>query len=138
MSQDALRVEFRVDVGKRAAAPKPDPGAMAERQRLDRAARRARNLALAYWIDGLVRSGHVADLAAVARMCRVSRARVSSLLSSTVLPPAAQNHILASGMPPASIGSWMLTSPSENRPSDADRDLSLLCAGRGHIVVLRS
>jgi hypothetical protein len=39
-----------------------------KRQRVDRAARRARNLALAYWIDGLIRSGEVAGLVAVARM----------------------------------------------------------------------
>lgn len=51
------------------------------RQSQDRAARRARNLALAYWIDGLVRSGEVADLAAVARMCGVSRARVSAIVA---------------------------------------------------------
>lgn len=80
MSQESLRVEFRVELGSRRAVPNPEPGARAERQRVDRAARRARNLALAYWIDGLIRSGEVADLAAVARMCRVSRARVSSIV----------------------------------------------------------
>jgi hypothetical protein len=32
--------------------------------RQGRTARKARNLALAYWIDGLVRSGEVADLSA--------------------------------------------------------------------------
>ncbi len=86
MSQEPLRVEFRVELGNRRPGPKPAAGAKAERQRLDRAARRARNLALAYWIDHLVRSGEVADLAAVARMCGVSRARVSVLVS--LLEPA--------------------------------------------------
>ncbi len=75
---DELRVEFKVPTGRR-RAPRPEPGAKAENQRLDRAARRARNLALAYWIDGLVRSGQVESLAAVARMCGVSRPRVSQV-----------------------------------------------------------
>lgn len=81
MSQEPLRVEFRVELGNRRPEPKLAPEAKAERQRMDRAARRARNLALAYWIDGLIRSGEVADMAAVARMCGVSRARVSNVVS---------------------------------------------------------
>lgn len=51
----------------------------AERLRQDRASRGAGNLALAYWIDGLIRSGAVPDLETVARMCGVSRARVSKV-----------------------------------------------------------
>lgn len=81
MSQEPLRVEFRVDLGKRPPAPKPEPVVKAEWQRVDRAARRARNLALAYWIDHLIRTGQLADLAAVARMCSLSRAGVSNLMS---------------------------------------------------------
>lgn len=79
MNQEPLRVEFRVELGNRRVEPNPEPGAKAERQRQDRAARRARNLALAYHIDHLIRSGQVADLAGVARMCGVSRARVSKI-----------------------------------------------------------
>ena len=80
MGDDALRVEFKVQLAGRRPEPKPTPGAKAERQRVDRAARKARNLALAYWIDGLIRSGEVADLAAVARMCGVSRAMVTKVV----------------------------------------------------------
>jgi len=94
VSQEPLRVEFRVDLGKRPPAPKPAPGAKAERQRRDRAARRARNLALAYWIDHLVRTGQVADLAAVARMCGVSRARVTKVLEQGLLQLEAQDAVL--------------------------------------------
>lgn len=83
MKKKALTVEFRLSPTK-TPAPKPLPGEKAERLRQERAARRARNLALAYWIDGLVRGGQIADLAAVARACGVSRARVSSLVN--VLP----------------------------------------------------
>lgn len=80
MGDEALRVEFSVKLAGRRPEPKAAPGAKRERQRQDRAARRARNLALAHWIDGLVRSGEVADLAAVALMCGVSRARVSAVV----------------------------------------------------------
>ncbi len=79
MGDEALRVEFKVQMAGRRPEPKAAPGAKRERQRLDRTARRARNLALAYWIDHLVRSGEVADLAAVARMCGVTRARLSNI-----------------------------------------------------------
>lgn len=92
MNQEPLRVEFRVGLGNRRVEPKPEPGAQAERQRVDRAARRARNLALAYWIDGLIRSGQVADLAAVARMCRVSRARVTRI--TEILGSGRDDHVL--------------------------------------------
>ena len=94
MISEPLRVEFKVDLGGRRPAPKPAPGAKAERQRQDRAARKARNLALAYYIDSLVRSGQVADLAAVARMCGVSRARVSKVVGMRGMAEAEQEHLL--------------------------------------------
>lgn len=99
MSQEPLRVEFRVELGNRRPGPKPEAGAKADRQRLDRAARRARNLALAYWIDGLIRSGEATDLAAVARMCGVSRARVTKLVGLLVTAPKAQEHVFESNAP---------------------------------------
>jgi len=89
---DILRVEFKVAVRKPRAKPKPPD--RAERQRQDRAARKARNLALAYWIDGLVRSGEVDDLASVARMCGVSRARVSVVVGMLGMKVAEQNRVL--------------------------------------------
>ncbi|MBK8285773.1 MAG: hypothetical protein IPK97_13400 [Ahniella sp.] len=95
MSQDPLRIEFRVELANRRVAPKPVPGAKADRQRLDRAARRARNLALAYWIDHLIRTGQVADLATVARMCGVSRARVTRVRDLVQRDCAAHESILA-------------------------------------------
>jgi hypothetical protein len=94
VNDDALRVEFKVKLDGRRPAPKPEPGAKAERQRQDRAARRARNLALAYWIDGLVRSGEVPYLATVARMCGVSRARVSAVAGLLSVKGAAQELLL--------------------------------------------
>jgi bacterioferritin-associated ferredoxin len=80
---EELRVEFKLAIARRPEPkPKPELGVKAERLRVDRAARRARNLALAHYIDHLIRSGEVADLAGVARMCGVSRARVSQVVAA--------------------------------------------------------
>jgi hypothetical protein len=92
---EELRVEFRMAIARRPEPKrKPEPGVKAERVRVDRAARRARNLALAYWIDGLVRSGEVEDLAGVARMCGVSRARVSAVVGLLGMPCADKERLL--------------------------------------------
>lgn len=72
----------------------PTPGTRARRQRVVRAARRSRNLALAYWTDGLVRSGEVADLAAVARMCGVSRAGALRIVALLGIPTADQMYLI--------------------------------------------
>lgn len=95
MSQE-LRVEFKMSVAGRRPAPKPkvDPATRTELRRVDRAARKARNLALAFYIDELVRSGEVADLAAVARMCGVSRARVSKVACLLALPAVEQERLV--------------------------------------------
>jgi len=87
-----LRVEFKMAASNRRSVPKPEanPATRTERRRVDRAARKARNLALAHYIDALVRSGEVADLAAVARMCGVSRARVSKVVGLLGMAGAAQ------------------------------------------------
>lgn len=94
MKEKALTVEFRFT--RKKTIPKPPPGAKAERLRLERAARKARNLALAYWIDGLVRRGEVRDLAAVARMCGVSRARISRVVSLLGMAAMEQECLIGS------------------------------------------
>ena len=99
MGDEALRVEFKVQLAGRRPEPKAAPGAKRERQRQDRAARQARNLALAYWIDGLIRSGEVADLAAVARLCKVSRARVTAVAALLALAGAEQGRIVENASP---------------------------------------
>ena len=93
MKEKALTVECRLPPTGTGPTPKPPAGFKAERQRQERAARKARNLALAYWIDGLVRSGEVADLAAVARMCGVSRASVTTLVTMLSLSKMEQEHL---------------------------------------------
>jgi len=93
---DELRVEFKVAfTGRRPTRkPKSEPGVKVERQRLDRASRRARNLALAHYIDTLIRAGEMADLATVARTCGVSRARVSRTMDSLAHSTSEHSRIL--------------------------------------------
>lgn len=79
MKEKRPTVEFRLPPTGTSPSPKALPGERAERLRRERAARKVRNLALAHYIDSLIRSGEVADLAAVARMCGVSRARISRI-----------------------------------------------------------
>ena len=95
MKEKALTVDFRLPPTKTAPAPKPPPGSKGERQRQERAARRARNLALAYYIDELIRSGEVKDLAAVARMCGVSRVRVSMVVGMLGTPDLRQEWLVS-------------------------------------------
>jgi hypothetical protein len=114
---EELRVEFRMAIARRPEPkPGPEPGVKAERLRVDRAARRARNLALAYWIDGLIRSGEVEDLAAVARMCGVSRARVSKVVGLLETPIAGQNLLIA---PPSAPVPSPVSFPVRSRPPAA-------------------
>ena len=93
MKEKALTVEFRLPPAK--TTPKPLPGAKAERQRQERAARKARNLALAYYIDELIRSREVTDLAAVGRSCGISRAYLSKLMSALAMSAAEKERLLA-------------------------------------------
>jgi hypothetical protein len=59
-----------------------------------RVPRVARLLALAWHIDGLVRSGTLASYATAARLGHVSRARLSQIMSLLNLAPDLQEHLL--------------------------------------------
>jgi hypothetical protein len=59
-----------------------------------RVPRLARLVALAWHIDGLVRSGALASYAAAARLGQVSRARVSQVVSLLNLAPDLQEQLL--------------------------------------------
>lgn len=98
MKEKALTVEFPLPPTQTPPSPKPPPGAKAERQRQERAARKARNLALAYWIDSLIRSGEAEDLAAVAHMCGVSRSRVSQVMEMLGIRSKAQGRFLSGSL----------------------------------------
>ena len=64
-------------------------------------------LALAHRFEALVRSGEVNDYADLARIGRVSRARVSQILKLMTLAPSIQEHIL--GLPPRVAGKEGIT-----------------------------
>jgi len=70
---------------QRAPAPEPSTG---------RVPRVARLLALAIKLDGEVRTGMVADYAALARVGRISRARISQIMNLLYLAPDIQEEIL--------------------------------------------
>lgn len=54
----------------------------------------ARNLALAYKIEGLIERGLVADYSAAARLLGVSQPRLTHLMALRLLAPAVQEAIL--------------------------------------------
>jgi hypothetical protein len=64
-------------------------------------------LSLAHRFEGLVRSGEVRDYADLARVGRVTRARVSQILKLLALAPSIQEHIL--WMPPRMAGKEGIT-----------------------------
>ena len=100
MTDKPLTVEFKLAIARRPEPkPVPEPGVKAERLRVDRAARRARNLALAHYIDHLIRSGEVKDMATVARMCGVSRARVSKMMGCLGWSTAMRDQVLQAERP---------------------------------------
>ena len=67
-----------------------------------RVPRVARHLSLAHEIDRRVRAGELGDLADAARAFGLTRARVTQLVSLTLLAPAIQEEILA--LPPVTVG----------------------------------
>lgn len=87
-----MKIEYALP-GFRARGPRtgviPPPGV--ERARPPRV---TCLLALAHRFEALVRSGEVKDYADLARVGRVSRARVSQILKLLTLAPSIQEHIL--------------------------------------------
>jgi hypothetical protein len=67
----------------------------APRRITPRTTSQAHQLALAYHIDALIASGEFKDIAHVARVAGVSRARVSQVLDLMQLAPWIQGNILA-------------------------------------------
>jgi hypothetical protein len=75
----------RMVPGRKSSSPVLEPG---------RVPRIARLLALAIRFDGLIRSGAVADYAALAELGHVSRARISQIMNLILLAPDIQEQIL--------------------------------------------
>jgi hypothetical protein len=77
--------------GRKELRPGPDPRAALPEGRVPRV---ARLMALAIRLDGLVRSGAVKDHTELARLGRVTRARMSQILSLVNLAPDIQEELL--------------------------------------------
>ncbi len=94
------RVHFRRDArGRKQLCPGENPAAAAPS---DRVPRLARLMALAIRFDGLVRRGEVADQAELARLGRVTRARITQIMNLLVLAPDIQEELLF--LPPVQRG----------------------------------
>lgn len=52
-------------------------------------------MALAIWFDELIRTGEVGSYAELAKIGRVSRARVTQIMDLLNLPPAVQGRLLS-------------------------------------------
>jgi len=102
-------------VGSRVAATssytvefrRPRPTPVAAQQPTGRIPRVARLLALAHRIDGMIRSGELRDLAHAARLCGLTRARVTQVCNLLLLCPEIQEAIL--DLPPVVEGRDPLT-----------------------------
>ena len=98
---DAASSTFTVTFGRSSrprVLPTTSPG---------RAPRVTRHLALAHEIDRRVRAGELDDRAHAARVFGLTRARVTQIVSLTLLAPAIQAEILA--MPPVTTGRDLIT-----------------------------
>ena len=86
---DAATATFTVTFGRTSrprVLPTTSPG---------RVPRVARHLALAHEIERRIRAGEIDDLAHAARVFGLTRARVTQIVSLTLLAPAIQEAILA-------------------------------------------
>jgi hypothetical protein len=77
--------------GRKELAPGPEPSPAAAPGRLPRV---ARLLALAHRLEQLLRAGVARDYAELGRLGRVTRARVSQLMSLLYLAPDLQEQVL--------------------------------------------
>jgi hypothetical protein len=95
-----LRAKFEPDppLAQKPSSPTPTP------RRGDQgdssASPAARNLALAYHLDGLIERGLVADYTAAAKLLGVSQPRLTHLMGLLLLAPTIQEAILAGTIAP--------------------------------------
>ena len=82
---------------------RPRPAAVADVQPQEgRFPRVARLLALAHRIDGMIGSGELRDLAHAAKVCGVTRPRMTQIMNLLLLAPGIQEAIL--DLPPVTTG----------------------------------
>lgn len=79
-------IAYTVQFKPTPAAPTPEP--------VGRVPRVARLLALAHRIDAMIGSGEIHDLATAARLCGLTRARMTQVMNLLLLAPEVQEAIL--------------------------------------------
>jgi hypothetical protein len=97
-----LTIECEVHFGQQARGRKELHAGAAAAPAPGRVPRVAKLLALAHRFEGLIRDGTVRDYADLGRLGRVTRARVSQIMSLLYLAPDIQEAILF--LPPTSRG----------------------------------
>ena len=95
---DSVRMRYKVHIGNGRTGHKEvregaRPGAAGEDEPA-RIPRVARLLALAHHFDDLLREGAVRDQAELARLCRVTRARITQIMNLLYLAPDIQEAVL--------------------------------------------
>lgn len=96
MTDGTLTVEGAVHIARRGHGGRPElrDGPAPAEPPPERVPRVARLMALAIKLEGLVRDGTVRDYAALARLGRVTRARVTQVMNLTLLAPDLQEALL--------------------------------------------
>ena len=104
MSDATLTIEGMVHLRRRGPGGRPElrDGPAPAELPPERVPRVARLMALAIKMDGLVRTGVVRDYATLARLGRVTRARVTQVMNLTLLAPDIQEALLF--LPPVTAG----------------------------------
>ncbi len=103
MTRPAARTVLQVDFARPA---RPGPG-LAPTGRIPRV---ARLLALAHRIDGMIAAGEIRNWADAARLCGLTRARMTQVAALLLLAPEIQEEILA--LPPVTGGREAVTERS--------------------------
>ncbi len=111
------KLHFRT--GRHGRKQLSDEAPPAEQSATESVPRLARLMALALRLEGLVRDGRVSDYAELARLGRVSRARLSQILSLVLLAPDIQERLLF--LPGGPSGRMLLTE-RQLRPIAAEPD----------------
>ncbi len=102
---------FKTEFGKKQRCSKPK----AKQRSAPRIPRVARLLALAYRVDGMIRSGELKNWAEAARLIGITRARMTQIANLAVLAPAIQGTLLdiqGVGSPASSVVPHQVSSPS--------------------------
>jgi len=109
MTDMTLTIEGTVHIARRGRGGRPElrEGPAPADPPPERVPRVARLMALAIKLEALVRTGVVRDYAELARLGRVTRARVTQVMNLTLLAPDIQEALLF--LPPVTAGREPLT-----------------------------